>query len=133
MNGQKILKRMNLLNGHVNEFSMKFGCTVAYQDYDKKKIYCLQKRNSGKYMIRSIDYDGNYVKNIISVNSSNVPAIAVFNNFFYQQRNGENTISEINLLTGAVSRKFFLPTQFCRLNDLAIIGASVYRTGNQVD
>ena len=133
MSGQKILKRMNLLNGHVNEFSMKFGCTVAYQDYDKKQIYCLQKRNSGKYMIRSINYDGNYVKNITSVNGSNVPAIAVFNNFFYQQRNGENTISEINLLTGAVSRNIFLPTQFFRLTDLAIIDASIYQTGNQVD
>ena len=133
MNGQKILKRMNLINGHVNEFSMKFGCAVAYQDYDKKQIYCLQKRNSGKYMVRSIDYDGNFVKNIILVNGSNVPAIAVFSNFFYQQRNGENTIREINLLTGAVSRNIFLPTQFFRLTDMAIIDASVYRTGNQVD
>ena len=129
MNGRTILKRLNLIKGHSNEFPMKLGCAIAYQDYNNKQLYCHQKNKNGKDMIYSTDYDGNVLRNL-TINGRNSPAIAVFDDFFYAQRNEEKTIREINLSTGVVSRKIFLPRAMFKVTDLAIIDTFLYQTGN---
>ena len=129
MNGRTILKRLNLINGHGNEFPMKSGCTIAYQDYNNKQLYCHQKNKDGKDIINSIDYDGNVLRNI-TINGLNFPAIAVFKDFLYVQRDEKKIISEINISTGVVSRKIFLPRALFQMTDLAIIDRSIYQTGN---
>ena len=132
MNYGTTLERKNLINGHVNEFPTKFGDAIAYHDLVNKLLYFHQKSNDGKDMVYSIDYDGNFLKNIM-LNGSNVPAIAVFNDFLYKQRIGEKTINEVILSTGAFSRKIILPKPFFQLTDIAVIDTSLYRTGNHVD
>ena len=129
MNGRTILERLNLINGHGNEFPMKSGCTIAYQDYNNKQLYCYQKNKDGKDMIYSIDYDGNVLRNV-TINGLNFPAIAVSKDFLYAQRNEKITISEINLSTGVVSRKIFLPRALFQMTNLATIDRSIYQTGN---
>ena len=129
MNGRTILQRLNLINGHGNEFPMKSGCNIAYQDYDNKQLYCHRKNKNGKDMINSIDYNGNVFKNI-TINGRNFRAIAVFKDFLYTQRNEEKTISEINISTGVGSRKIFLPRALFQVTNLAIIDTSLYQTGN---
>ena len=128
MNGRTILQRLNLINGHGNEFPMKSGCTIAYQDYVNKQLYCHQKNKNGKDLIHSIDYYGNVLKNI-TINGRTTPAIAVFKEFLYAQRSEEKTISEIRLSSGVVSRKIFLPRAFFQITHLAIIDSSLYQTG----
>ena len=129
MNGRTILKRLSLINGHGNEFPIKSECTIAYQDYDNKQLYCHRKNKNGKDMIDSIDYDGNVLRSI-TINGRTFPAIAVSKDFLYAQRNEEKTISEINLSTGIVSRKISLPRAFFQMTHLAIIDTSLYQTGN---
>ena len=128
MNGRTILRRLNLINGHSNEFPLKSGCTIAYQDYYNKQLYCHQKNKNGKNMIYSINYDGNVLKNI-TINGRTFPAIAVFKEFLYAQRGERKSINEINLSSGVVSRKIFLPRAFFQITHLAIIDSSLYQTG----
>ena len=124
----KQILRYSLKSGALKAFDMKVANYRPYVDHVNKRLYYFETGGNKSDIIYSMDYNGRSLDEI-KLSEKNLGAIAVFGEFLYRQKLNKAVLEEIDISTGLVNGKIFLPKPTAVLGDIAIIEKSQHSKG----